>query len=233
MKERPILFSGPLVRALLAGTKTQTRRLVKRDGVPIRLTHESHYLQPMYGVSPPPDPVAFGERGLWREVGPDYPDDSRDNVTCPFGAAGDRLWVRERLVEDDAGCWRYFADNKLIELAADDSRCPAMIAWAHHREDSNCVSIHMPRWASRLTLEVTAIRAERLQSISEEDARAEGVTIEPQQGTLNGEPAKLYPMTHRQAFIWLWDRINGERAAWSSNPWVWVIEFSRVDARQE
>src|SRR5690348_1316393 len=89
LKEHPILFSGPMVRALLAGTKTQTRRILKPQPAHWR------YLQPMWGTSPPPNPTAFGEPYLWREVGPDYPDSEKDDRRCPYGVPGDRLWVRE------------------------------------------------------------------------------------------------------------------------------------------
>lgn len=96
MKERPILFQGAMVRALLAGTKTQTRRAITFTEQQQRwLQDPTLYLQRMYGTSPPPNPVDFGTRGLWRIVGPDYPDGKDDDVRCPYGAPGDRLWVRE------------------------------------------------------------------------------------------------------------------------------------------
>lgn len=196
MKERPILFSGPLVKALLAGAKTQTRRLVN------------------------PQPAA----------------PFVDLESCPYGLPGHRLWVREN--------WAIYHDHAAKvgkEEALRDAR--EHMPWAHimfqadanggHAEEHRVgdrwrPSIHLPRWASRITLEVTEVRVQRLQDISEEDAKAEGVTTESLPGKLNGKPATLYPMTHRQAFTWLWDTINGKRAPWASNPWVWCVSFRRL-----
>ena len=173
-KERPILFSAPMVRALLAGTKTQTRRVVK---VPKR----------MEGVTSPAGALV--------------------DFDCPYGRPGDRLWVRETFSYDaklhfrgDRGpCW-YWADGN-----------PEYGDWTKPRP-----SIHMPRWASRITLEITGVRVERLQSISEEDALAEGATLHKDK-----DPDYGYAGWYRA----LWESINGPDS-WAANPFVWVIEFS-------
>lgn len=195
MKSRPILFSGPMVRAILEDRKTQTRRLIKS------LDRDGHFVEvrgKMFDTRRGSHAVAMLS-------------------LCPYGLAGDRLWVRETLKLRDPGqrseAWTYGADGAVIELPNGDARVPAMLSWAHHKEGNTCVSIHMPRWACRLELDVTAVRAERLQDISEEEARAEGC------------PA--YPC--RASYAALWDSINGgNRAAWSSNPWVFVVTFQRA-----
>ncbi len=215
MKERPILFSGPLVRALLEGRKTQTRRLLKSeppargDGQIVRVRHGDQRGSFVY--------LDFdGVPGLsWRPYGgaptQPFPDVQR---CCPYGLPGDRLWVKETF-GPCAGGVVYRAND-----IGGSVSCPDGGRWKP--------SIFMPRWASRLSLEVTSNRLERLQDITEDDAKAEGVTTERQQGKMNGEPATLYPFTHRQAFIWLWDAINGKKAPWASNPWVWVVCFKVI-----
>ena len=180
MKERPILFSAPMVLALIAGTKTQTRRLVKTPASPATGFDWSSC--------------------LCREIAKcDQPC-----VRCgaiagpsPYGTPGDRLWVRETFAPSDtddarAGRWEYRADN----------HDPLCMKWRP--------SIFMPRRASRLTLEVTGVRVERLQEISEADAIAEGV------GYHVGGPVLAYRT--------LWKSINGA-GSWKANPWVWRIEF--------
>lgn len=183
MKERPILFSGPMVRALLAGTKTQTRRTCK------------------------------GAREL--SCSQDWP-----LSTCPYGRVGERLWVRET--------FRQGYGSMSVHYAADP-------------DEVSCgpwnPSIFMPRWASRITLEITDVRVQRLQEISEEDARAEGV---PQdlaavcyvgEGQIRDGKYRVEPHQHIAAadhYACLWESINYKRAPWSSNPWVWALTFRRV-----
>lgn len=204
MKERPILFSAPMVKAILAGTKTQTRRVLRqanrRDGAQL------------------------------------VPDLLRADAghACPYGAAGDRLWVRETLRQGDNGNWHYAADGAPVEvLRSDDDAVLAMVAWAHHKEGSTCVSIHMPRWASRITLDVVSVRAERLQDITEEEARAEGALFHDGHGVghtgwrHDRDHGYVYP-TARASFAALWEAINGERASCASNPWIWRVEFRRA-----
>lgn len=239
MRERPILFSSAMVRAILEGRKTQTRRIVRG-----KQPTWPHYLQAMYGRSPPPDPVDFGERGLWREVGPDYPDDEHDNIRCPYGADGDRLWVRETWGAADQFYQGHDLDEpRTVAYAADksamcfgDPRQPKPVpSWDIAQWNWERVkwkpSIHMSRWMARLLLEVTGVRVERLQDISPDDARAEGMPPEgPQPAKINGELGSVYYFDPVVAFAHGWNTINGKRAPWTSNPWVWVVSFRRLEA---
>jgi hypothetical protein len=202
MRERPILFSAPMVLAILAGKKTVTRRIVR---APKDLGFD--------GID--------AARGLSFWSGPNQPTGDVQ-IRCPYGAVGTKLWVRETLREAD-GCWRYDADRTEVALRGDDPRVSEMIAWAHHKEGDVCVSIHMPRWASRITLEVTDVRIERLQEIGEDDARAEGLSQDNDGRWLPG-PCE----DPRWAFRALWEAINGGRAPWAINPWVWAVSFKRV-----
>lgn len=205
MKERPILFSAPMVRAILAGTKTQTRRIVKSEHVEDA------------------DIWAYSaERDLWESgLGTDAPGrfGHGEWVRCPYGKPGDKLWVRETFCHRDP---EYHPERGYWYAATDDVDDPR---WTP--------SIHMPRRASRITLNVTNVRVERLQDISEEDAKAEGVRpflethdrFSPEQ-RIDGDSVTEKP--HRTAFVCLWDEINGDRALFASNPWVWVVEFKQA-----
>jgi hypothetical protein len=206
MKERPLLFSGPMVRALLNGSKTETRRVFKsKNG----------------GVQPRANDLP-GMRQILRN--------------CPYGQPGDRLWVREngwerpertaKMMREGADTWKpyYFdADGLSWQDSADFK------AWGFKRRPS----IHMPRWASRITLEITEVRVERLQDISEADAIAEGIESEP--GTAhwkNYDPSPggwRYWESPIQSYRTFWNSINGPDA-WDENPWVWVVAFKRVEA---
>lgn len=231
--ERPILFSGPMVRALLDGSKTMTRRLF------FALVGD----RPVYGKGYPRKPRCCAWEGTTDEDG--WPlalplgGKSGDffRVPSPHGVPGDRLWVRETMRLRDAGkrseAWTYAADDAEVSLPKGDPRIGAMLAWAHHKEGNACVSIHMPRWASRIDLEVTAVRVERLQSITEEDALAEGLRPLREQGLRTiGQPGWQWGDGQgegtRDAFSVLWDDINGTKAPWAANPWVWVVSFRRV-----
>lgn len=239
MKERGILFSAPMVRALLAGRKTQTRRILKPlRTAPLPTTSEAAPGVPWRGVV-----HDTGYAALVAEA-PGFGLATVPLPKSPYGVAGDRLWVRETWSKDAAdrvypcpGIW-YRAD-----FATDD---PANGEHARHCKaektgvaDGECFAcagrfrwkpaIHMLRRDSRITLEVENVRVEPLQDISEEDAKAEGV-----------EPVlierKVYPSKHaatvttpsyRAGFERLWGVINGEDS-WRENPWVWVPKFRTV-----
>lgn len=233
MTERPTIFSAPMVRAILADLKTQTRRLLK---VQPRL---HHYIMPMWGTSPPPNPVEFGDKWLWREAGPDYPDDSRDDRRCPYGIPGDRLWVREAFQIGYAaghGRWSILQPTGSTER---DGRAFYRATFPKYDPNKHGTMvwrspIHMPRWASRLVLEITDVRCQPLTDITEADATAEGVEpffkrfdcFSRDQRICSGEYAR--DAEHRASFAVTWDEINGDRALWSSNPWVWAITFRRL-----
>ncbi|WP_055134547.1 hypothetical protein [Pseudomonas mediterranea] len=209
IKERPILFSAPMVRAILDGRKTVTRRPVKGAGL------------------------------KWLEdFTPEYVADPANSL-CPYGKPGDRLWVRETWVADaqvDAVPPRDLSQGEPIRYPADGSirqtGC-SMIKPGRARP-----SIHMPRWASRILLEVTDVRVERLQDGAGEtsfESRyiAEGINrIHQGDGEYAFHPFKSEPGPGNwtdpfDAWRELWVPINGS-ASWNANPWVWVVEFKRV-----
>lgn len=229
MKERPILFSAPMVRAILEGRKTQTRRVVKLQ--PDRVWPDE--VTPHWNVG--------GNRTLPGASNP---------IRCPYGVPGDRLWVRETIQVVRPTDWEgaYIEsvevwDGKLPTAApgkpwrtwygADlfgTDEDPAIIGRA--KKDQMVPrwrpSIYMPRWASRITLEVTDVRVERLQDISEEDAKAEGIERSKGGQWLDYESdgrGCVYSAVN--GFHSLWDSINGP-GAWSENPWVWVLSFKRI-----
>lgn len=204
MTEHPIIFSAPMVRAILEGRKTQTRRVLKD-------APKTHFLDRFS------DGIAYfsaREGGIHMQSKVLY-------------AVDDLLWVREALIDDaaDFGFVRYAADDSIVKLDTPEKK-----QWGHMRSVRRIVpSIHMPRWASRITLRVTGVKVERLQDISEDAAAAEGVrppvdVMTPQQcaalcrvfGADNGMIA---------SFAALWEEINGP---WDANPWVAVISFERV-----
>lgn len=202
MKERPILFNGAMVRALLSGTKTQTRRVLKQA------------TGPSLSVGMDDNTLGVAELSwLWGD-GPGHDvHETIKRVPCPHGQPGDRLWVRET--------FGHFERNDNFTPGCEvfyraDGECLAIEPWRP--------SIHMPRWASRITLEVTSVRLERLQDISEADAQAEGWTRRPEVST--------DPQVHKEAardwFMDLWESINGH-GSWDANPWVWVVEFRTVE----
>lgn len=186
MRERPILFNDAMVRSILSGSKRQTRR-------PVKLGAEA-----MAYVNSFRSPITR---------------DSRVMSWCPFGAAGDRLWVRECFAQFDG---RY----SVVPLAYRADR-----DGAESREGfwKWTPSIHMPRWASRLTLRVTDVRVERVQDITETDARAEGVTPVPFCRAGRGDGFE-----HVESFEETWHEVYGPES-WTANPWVWVVSFDRVE----
>ena len=213
LRSRPIPFSAPMVRAILDGTKTQTRRIVKdhpgdawvHDGFG-RITSK-HPRQGRFGL--------FVRRGL----GTDFPE--CDIVPCPYGQPGDGLWVREHW-RAPASCDhlppRSICDSEPLQFIADETT-GAEAGFGKARR-----AFHMPRWASRITLEIVSVRVERLQAISEADALAEGVAGEQEAA----EAGLSWHDKPRRAFRFLWQSINGADS-WDANPWVWVVEFKRVE----
>ena len=205
VKERPILFSAPMVRALLDGTKTQTRRVVKPQ--PIGLTSDG---VPFVHTA---DDEKFGRLGKV--------------VMCPYGQPSDRLWVRE--------AWRVekFIDNLAPrELATGCSVVYEASGEAPAWRGKLRPSMFMPRRMSRITLEVTGVRVERLQDISEADAVAEGIerlnsphpNVKLYRDYAPGHDSTVLPVYSYQT---LWEQINGPDS-WATNPWVWVVEFRRI-----
>lgn len=208
MKETPILFTGPMVRAILDGRKTQTRRVVKP--------------QPLW--------PAFGAVRIWKDAkdGQAILDDDvcLGHVPKIVYKPGDRLWVKENcwIAQPNFGdadlnnCQDYDGRGRYVgysaSMDADSVRC------AKDYGVKQSPSIFMFRWASRITLELTAVRVERVQDISEEDAMAEGVDWQATAGLSRFTAKKLYAT--------LWDSINGKKHSWASNPWVWVLTFKRI-----
>jgi hypothetical protein len=211
-KERPILFSGPMVQAILAGRKTQTRRIISSPSQ----KHDCIAL------------VDYGH-GFWPYLSDDgessITDDGNETpIKCPYGAPGVRLWVRETFALwregfDRRGHVVYRADMK--DKAGEDFSRPDLMGLSKWYP-----SIHMKRVYSRITLEITEIRVQRLQEISEEDAKAEGVSVNLT-AVLATEGRASASVCHTSAYIKLWDSINGERS-WAANPWVWCVSFKRV-----
>lgn len=216
MKERGILFSGPMVCAILDGRKTQTRRVVTFSKP---FEHSSAW--------PCVYPFPNGPGWIWTdspvsEAGLKRMAVGREGKTCPCGVPGDRLWVREtwRTINDPATC---IGDALDIDYRADGKNrigdINGHLKWKP--------SIFMPKWASRITLEIVSVRVERVQDISEEDAVAEGVRAA--ETFKETEPGRLKLMSCAWAYQNLWDSINAKRGfGWDKNPWVWVIEFKRV-----
>jgi hypothetical protein len=209
MKERPILFSGPMVRAILDGTKTQTRRVVKGQ-------HED--VADGFGTSGPRYAMHDGKPWMqWIERPGEI---GGCEIDCPYGQPGDRLWVREA-----------FAKNEVLPL---EHRAPGEFIYRAELENGVTKysarwtpSIHMPRRASRITLEITSVRVERLQEISEADAQAEGADI--QKECEGGQWIICGPRigSYREGFRWLWSSTYGADS-WAANPWVWVVELKRI-----
>jgi len=238
MSEKPILFSAPMVRAILDGRKTQTRRVMK----------------------PQPDAVHDGEPywfiggyRAWIYRG-NYSDVLRKGgnvLPCPYGKLGDRLYVRETWRYRD---WTEDGEPEIEYRADSGSRlvCGHEIPpewgdrlsdiWAGLSDPSNYAidqraadrrwrpAIHMPRWASRITLEITGIRVERLQDISEADAIAEGVQVDSV-GHAIREGDDVAWGGARAAYAELWESINGT-GSWAADPCVWVVEFMKDDLAQ-
>ncbi len=217
MTDRPILFSAEMVRAILEGRKTQTRRKMKVQPYPDSIVTVEHYHQTVID--------RHGDMQPGKEIFGAHWDDGEFGLRCPYGAPGDQLWVRET--------WAPLPGSVVLNVAfyrADTKAAPDDVRWRP--------SIHMPRWASRITLRITDIRVARLQDIegqhpSESDAIAEGVRAihhgdgEYYYSALRDEPHPENWCDPADAFKELWNEINGP-GAWEANPWVWVVAFERV-----
>lgn len=213
--ERPILFSGPMVRAILEGRKTQTRRIMKP--------------QPLW-VAEPSIPLKTHDA------------DPKGIISCPYGKPGDLLWVKETTlkVEDHGYIGPVYAESEdgraclAGGLAPSEDDCTEVEPWEIKRRPS----IFMPRSMARIWLEVVSVRVEQIQSISADDAIAEGI-----ERTVNGDGWRHYadPKTElaglphfqcpRHSYRSLWELINGAMA-WDNNPWVRIVEFKRVEAER-
>jgi hypothetical protein len=201
MKERPILFSAPMVRALLDGSKTQTRRAVKPRHLPFVENLTANFLDGKWGERP-----------------------------MPYGKPGDQLWVRETFADlrgtgiehrpDPSGpLKRYaFAADHPPGSNGDEARKEFGVKWKP--------SIHMPRAASRITLKVIGVRVERLQDISEADALAEGI-VRLKEGFGLPDGSHFHATNPRQSYFGLWEAINGPGSV-EANPWLWVVEFPKI-----
>jgi len=199
MNTKPMLFSTDMIRALLDGRKTQTRRIVK----PQALINDNGILEPN-GMT----------ASMWRKVSRELPESFGANYFSPYGQPGDLIWVRETFA-----IYQGHSDSvPLYKTGTHDD----LLKWIP--------SIHMPRWASRLTLKITDVRIERLQDISKEDAEAEGLKKWPHKGDFawgydgcsedgHGSPTG--------AFHSLWNSIYPDDD-WYSNPWVWVYSFEVI-----
>ena len=240
MRERPILFSAPMVRAILGGTKTQTRRMVKCN-IPICGVASSedwvHCMAVRMPVYPSQEEINKKIEQIKGSIHPLISEFGHlFSVRCPYGKPGDRLWVREAFSGPHSvdglppSEWNPCAWNCPIWYWADGN--PIQGDWTRPRP-----SIHMPRWASRILLEVTGVRVERIQDISEADAQAEGI-VSRRIGTGDARTGcrdafglacddSVWASSTIQAYGALWESINGPDS-WSANPWVWVVEFRRV-----
>jgi hypothetical protein len=224
-KEKPILFTDEMVRAILDGRKTQTRRIVKPQ---------------------PPQPIKEGvgiEWQWWDEREAFVPNgtlagftkEMRSGIRCPYGQPGDRLWVKEthfrwgrwvRNGKTKTGkpAWKFKPEKRLDRpmngVAFDDlNEHHDRIKLDWHKRPS----IFMPRSASRIILEMIAVRVERVQDVSDEDVKAEGVD---RPAPFTSEPQSIWQAAYQD----LWNSINGKKHPWKSNPWVWIISFSRVSS---
>lgn len=203
-KERPIIFGGEMVRAILENRKSQTRRVCKKQPIDNPVQHH----------------LKGGDFALWRfdfknEVGDTYYDTTR----CPYGKVGDRLWVRETwMLYNHMGTFvgnipKQPPKDLSVGYKADGLDKDNLFTWRSSR--------FMPKWAARIWLEITNIRVERVQDINEQDAKAEGVV---RLNTYRTETPMIDMFRH------LWNVLNAKRGfGWEKNPWVWEIEFKRVN----
>lgn len=223
MKERPIIFSAPMVRAILSGAKTQTRRVVKR------------YSADCIGWFDDGDGL-WAQRFIDPSSGSPYLKSWRDR--CPYGQPGGRLWVRETW-----GAWPHAmggVQRETLRYRADGEYQNEHGAWRWRSP------VSMPRWASRITLEITGVRVEALLDISVADAVAEGVRCGDDRWHRNENGEAVFMDAHgwytpegymrhsspKHAFRTAWEEINGN-GSWEKDPWVWVIEFKKLEQKEQ
>ncbi len=228
VQEKPILFSGAMVRKIIEDLKTNTRRVVQPQP-----PKEATFAGQMRCSDPKQDASFWWMSGNPKDIDEWMSVDGTEPFFCPYGKPGDRLWVRET--------WQYFGGDEYLYQKSRQS-----VAYKATWDSDKCLwkegtaepttfdywpetwrpSIHMPRWASRLTLEIVSVKVERVQEISQADAKAEGVTAVISK--------KIHGWTpHVLEFSLLWDSINAKREggkyAWAANPFVWAISFKKVE----
>lgn len=233
VKERPILFSGPMVKAILAGNKTQTRRALKASWL-----DKLEVYKIGFHAACPPGFVAVRGRFPLGEFGDKF-------LRCPYGQVGDRLWVKETwrklFCADEFPCLDCQQCRQAVAFRADETHPENFTSAAGYRKEELWrPSIFMPRWASRIQLEITEIRVERLNDISEADAKAEGsecclwLVRDGYEHDVNLSSTAINPVhpshckpdgiSYRNGYASIWESINGKNS-WNLNPWVWVITF--------
>ncbi len=234
-KERPILMNASMVKANLEGRKTMTRRVVK---VPLLEHCGAHGTES--------DPSQWDTGYCHYQGGQPGDPMSLNELPCPYGQVGDRFWCRES---------GWMCENRFFAYSATPGVCkqgdlapPDNFIYSDYENYGTAgefrqngwkrvSSIHMPRWASRLTLEITSMRVERVQDISLEDARAEGIpqTAGEAEGLglydMSKEPGAFWDnRTSRENFARLWDSLNEKRGyGWEQNPWCWVISYRKIE----
>lgn len=227
-----MIFNGEMVRAILDGRKTQTRRIMK-----IQPEHSGLGLRRVIDSKNGSDDGKY----FWSSSDSCGLKTRSKSFTCPFGAVGDRIWVRETFqgpLFDYEQMGSYLKDSSKFEkpefcqYAADGKPAPEYYDADDNLRHGWRPSIHMPRWASRILLEITNIGVQRIRSISQNDAAREGLMRLPATGRycMNQGDQYFGGASHdaREVFSWLWQSIYGEES-WDANPWVWVIEFKRIE----
>ncbi|WP_262383588.1 hypothetical protein, partial [Klebsiella pneumoniae] len=226
--ERGMIFNAEMVRAILAGRKTQTRRIMKVQPseafTPMNMALETDYKARWY------TPGVVDKDGYLQPASKEVFGVSNENegYSCPFGAVGDRIWVRETFTG------HYLDDDQIQDIKDGRDKASSLCEYradypdGYQAADGWTPSIHMPRWASRILLEITDVRVERLNAISQEDAQAEGMELTGWRPTYSDPDSGGEVMTPYDNFAELWSSIYGE-GSWKANGWVWVISFKRVE----